>query len=161
MTRVVRNHGCLIAVDPVGATFDVWQHGAQIGMQRANEPGSVGWNQCMSRDPGRARTFYADAFDYSYTPLEGGADCATINGDGPGNTVGGMGGLPSDAPPDTPAAWQTYFTVADADAAVATIRENGGRVIPGPDPTPFGRMADAVDPHGAALSLAEVTNTGS
>ncbi len=147
----------LIAVDPAGAMFGVWQAGEHFGMRRANEPGSVGWNQCMSSDPGRTRAFYAAVFGYSYTALEGGMDYSTINGAGPGDTVGGIGALPPDAPPQTAAAWQTYFTVENADTAVATIRAGGGTVRSGPDPSPFGRMVDGLDPYGAAFSLAEVT----
>lgn len=150
----------LVAVDPVGAMFGVWQHGEHIGMRRANEPGSVGWNQCMSADPDTARAFYRDVFGYTYTAMEGGMNYSTIDGAGPGNTIGGIGELPPGSPPGAPA-WQAYFVVEDADAAAATIRAGGGTVRSGPDASPFGRMIDAIDPHGAAFSLAEVTSPAS
>jgi len=147
----------LIAQDDQGVLFGAWQADQMIGMQLTNDPGSVGWNQCMTKDPGAAQAFYAKVFGYRYTPLEGETDYATIDGAGPGNTVGGMGSRGADAAAGQSPGWDTYFTVSDADAVVTAIEQRGGRIVSGPDPTPFGRMLDAVDPHGAAFSLAEVT----
>jgi len=51
-----------VAQDPTGAAFGVWQAGAHIGAQLANEPGTLNWNQCQTPDPARAAEFYAAAF---------------------------------------------------------------------------------------------------
>ena len=40
-----------VAHDPAGAFFGIWQAGETIGFERFNEPGSVIWNEAMSRDP--------------------------------------------------------------------------------------------------------------
>ena len=40
-----------IAQDPTGATFGVWQAGKHIGAELANEPGTMNWNECQTRDP--------------------------------------------------------------------------------------------------------------
>ena len=38
-----------IATDPGGAAFGIWQSGLHTGAGRANEPGSLIWNENMSR----------------------------------------------------------------------------------------------------------------
>lgn len=144
-----------IAQDPTGAMFGVWQAADMIGASLVNEPGGVGWNECRTRDPERALQFYAAVFGYSYTKIEG-DEYWTIDGAGPGNTVGGVGELGAGAPAGAPSHWMTYFVVADADAALATARTNGGTVQAGPFDTPFGRMAVLRDPQGAMFSIAGV-----
>ncbi|MGB8258216.1 MAG: VOC family protein, partial [Pseudonocardiaceae bacterium] len=57
------------------------------------------------------------------------------------------------APAGTPAHWVTYFSVADADAAVTAATAGGGSVLSGPDDTPYGRMAFLTDPNGAVFAV--------
>lgn len=146
-----------LAADPTGAFFGVWQGQEFIGAQRVNEPGAMVWNQAMSRDPLRAREFYAAVFGYQYTAMEGSADFSTINGDGPGDTIGGIGGMDESFPAEVPAHWDTYFMVGDADATVSTATAAGGAVqVPAFD-TPFGRMAALTDPQGATFWIMQDT----
>lgn len=142
-----------IAQDPNGAFFGVWQSGDVIGSELVNEPGTIVWNECLSRSPQQALDFYAAVFGLSFTPMEG-EDYWTINGAGPGNTVGGIGRLPASAPAEVPAHWMTYFAVADADDTVSAAAQAGGTVQTPPFDTPFGRMAVVEDPQGAVFSIA-------
>ena len=145
-----------IGMDPTGAAFGVWQAKDFVGAERVNEPGAMVWNQAMSHDPQRAREFYTAVFGYEYTPMDG-ADFHTINGAGPGNTIGGVGGMEG-FPDEVPAHWDTYFMVADADQAIATATANGGSVqVPAFD-TPFGRMGAITDPQGATFWVMAATS---
>lgn len=141
-----------VAVDPTGAIFGLWQAGAMIGSQIVNEPGGITWNDHNSADPDTARAFYAAVFGYTYTPLEG-LDYTTIDGAGPGNTIGGIGAFVPDTPEGTPAHWMVYFAVEDPDAACATATARGGTVLTAPWDTPFGRMATLSGPEGAVFML--------
>src|SRR5687768_13698264 len=47
----------VVAQDPTGAAFGVWQAGAHHGAQLANEPGSFTWNECQTTDPATAAEF--------------------------------------------------------------------------------------------------------
>ena len=143
-----------IAQDPTGAFFGVWQAGDMPGSTIVNEPGCVGWNECRTRDPQRARDFYAAVFGHTFTKMEGDDEYWTIDGAGPGSTVGGLAPLDPGVPAEVPAHWMTYFVAADADAAVAAVSANGGRLQMGPWDTPFGRMAVVTDPQGAVFSIA-------
>lgn len=143
-----------MAQDPTGAFFGIWQAGEVIGANLVNEPGGFTWNECRSRDPQRALEFYAAVFGYTYTKMEGGEEYWTIDGAGPGNTVGGIGVLEADVPAEVPPHWMTYFAVTDADVTTAACTARGGQVQMGPFDTPFGRMAVLSDPQGAVFSIA-------
>lgn len=145
-----------VAQDPTGAFFGLWQAGEMIGAGIVNEPGGIVWNECMTRDAGAAQAFYTAVFGFAYTAMEGEASYHTIDGAGPGNTIGGIGQLDAAVPAEVPPHWMVYFAVADADAAVAKVRAGGGTVLQEPFDTPYGRMARVSDPQGAVFSLAQV-----
>jgi uncharacterized protein len=144
----------VIAQDPPGAYFGLWQADQMIGMSVYNEPGAVVWNEQMSRDPDRAREFYAAVFGYTFEPVEGGDAYWTFT-TASGRQAGGLGALRQGVPDDVPAHWMTYFAVASADDTVAKVDAAGGTVAQAPFDTPFGRMAAIVDPHGAMFMIGD------
>lgn len=139
-----------VAQDPTGAFFGIWQSGTTIGFERFNEPGSVVWNEAMSRDVERAKEFYAAVFGHTFEPVEGAPYWMLQAG---GRTVGGIGTMDPGMPADVPAHWMTYFMVSDTDASAARAAQAGGTVTQAPVDTPFGRMAVVVDPLGAMFSI--------
>lgn len=141
-----------VAADPTGAVFGLWQAGNHYGMRLANQPGTVSWNECMTRDVPRAREFYAAVFGYGfedYSEPDTPYFLPTIEG----RPVGGIGALPADTPDAVPAHWNCCFAIADVDAAVAMIAEMGGTVDTTPEDTPYGRIAMVTDNQGAPLVL--------
>jgi predicted enzyme related to lactoylglutathione lyase len=146
-----------VAIDPTGATFGLWQAKAHTGVELANEPGALTWNEQMSRDYEAAKAFYAAVFGYTYTEIgDGGFQYASIEVDG--NTVGGLGGLPADVPAQVPAHWRAYLAVADTDVAVAQALALGGAVLSPPVDMPYGRHADIADPNGAAITVIAIAS---
>ena len=140
----------VIAVDPTGAAFGVWQATEMIGAGVYNEPGSLVWEDARLPDPAAAKRFYADVFGYTYRAVEGApADYETF---GTGDPFGGMGGLMG-GPEGTPGHWVAYFSVSDVDAAVTAAESAGGTIAMAPVDTPFGRMAAIADPFGATFSV--------
>jgi predicted enzyme related to lactoylglutathione lyase len=145
---------------PGGGVFGTWQAGTHLGLELANEPGSVTWNEFMTRDYERGKKFYADVFGYTYTDMGGGAfEYSTIEVDG--NTVGGIGTLPSEVPAQVPPHWRVYFAVDDCDASVAKVTQLGGSVLRPPMDMPYGRHADVADPQGAMFSVIKPAAPGS
>lgn len=138
-----------IAVDPTGATFGLWQAYDHIGCQHVNEPGGVVWNQLATPDLEAAKSFYSAVFGYEYNDA---GDMATIKGDGPGDTVGGLGGLEPGNPNAKPE-WTVTFSVADAEATAQEARNRGGEVVFGPVATDWGQMATIRDPQGADFGI--------
>jgi predicted enzyme related to lactoylglutathione lyase len=144
-----------VAQLPGGGVFSYWQAGDHIGMELANEPGSVTWNEFMTRDYEGAKDFYAKVFGYTYTDMGGdGFQYSTIQVDG--NTVGGMGALPESVPAGVPPHWRVYFAVDDCDATVAQAVELGGAQLGEPSDMPYGRQAEIADPQGARFVVIKV-----
>ncbi|MGW5054496.1 VOC family protein [Actinokineospora sp. NPDC004072] len=133
-----------IAVDPVGAMFGLWQAGTNTGADLVNAPGSLVWNEHISGDVERAKEFYAAVFGYSFGDV--GEGYYTLDVAGAEQPVGGIGG-------GSGAGWSTYFQVADADSAVALVKELGGSVVSPVEDTPFGRMAAVVDDQGTEFRI--------
>lgn len=147
-----------IAVDPAGAAFGLWQSGKTIGMKLANEPGAVTWNENLSRDYERNKTFYGEVFGYTFSDMSGdGFVYATFDLDG--SAVGGFGELVKDTPAEVPAQWTTYFLVDDTDATVATVTKLGGTVVKPALDTASGRMAIVTDDQDAAFAVIQPSTT--
>ncbi|MFC5994969.1 VOC family protein [Pseudonocardia hispaniensis] len=141
----------LVAVDPTGAAFGVWQATGTIGLEIYNEPGALVWEDARLGDPAAGKRFYAAVFGYSYQPVEGAPDDYETFSVG-GETAGGMGGLMG-GPQGSPSHWLPYFSVPDVDTAVAAAERGAGTVAMPAENTPFGRIAMLVDPFGATFSL--------
>jgi uncharacterized protein len=141
-----------VAMDPAGAAFALWQGGNTTGIGLANEPGSLSWNEQMSRDWEGSKAFYQAVFGHGLQDLSSdGFSYAALTVDG--QVVGGIGEYPQGTPAEVPAAWATYFAVADTDASVAKVTELGGQVVRPPQDSPYGRTSVVADDQGAVFSL--------
>jgi predicted enzyme related to lactoylglutathione lyase len=148
-----------LASDPTGAVFGIWQAGSHTGFQKANESGSVTWNEAMTRDFKRATDFYARVFGHTITDMSGdGFEYATIDIDG--RAVGGIGAFPAEVPAEVPAHWRTYFAVDDTDATLDEAVKRGAVVIRPAQDMPYGRHADLQDPTGAHFSIIKPADPG-
>jgi hypothetical protein len=143
----------VVAADPAGAVFGVWQASpGSPGVQLANEPGTLIWNELLTTDTATARAFYGEVFGFAHSdPFDGEQDYTGINIGGV--NVGGIGVVGGDGP----AHWSVYFGVADTDAAADAVRAAGGRVDREPVDTPYGRMATCSDPRGGRFTLLNVS----
>lgn len=146
-----------IAVDPGGAAFGLWQARLHTGVRLANEPGSLIWNENMSRDFEGNKAFYHAVFGYEYGDMSS-DDFRYATLDLGGRPAGGIGEIGADVPAGHPAHWSTYFGVEDTDAAVAKVTELGGRVIQPAWDSPYGRMAVLADDQAAVFSVMSVTS---
>jgi uncharacterized protein len=142
----------VVAQDPTGAAFCVWQAGTNTGMQIANEPNTPTWNELLTRDYKRAQEFYAAVFGWTYDEVGNDEfDYAAFQVDGRG--VGGIGSMPTELPDSVPAHWRIYFEVEDPDAAVDMVVKLGGNVRSPAVDSPYGRHAHVTDPQGAPFSV--------
>ena len=137
----------VIALDPQGNPFGLWQAGEHTGVTIHNEPGALAWNDAAVDDPDAAQAFYSAVFDYRFDPMEGMDGYATFATGG--SPLGGIGSLQ----PGTPKGWTTCFSVASTDSAVAAAQKAGATITMAPLDTEFGRFAVLEDPWGAAFSV--------
>lgn len=139
-----------VFTDPGGASFSVWQPGANPGAQLFNAPGSLSWNELATRDPAGAKRFYGAVFGWEAKD--------TPNGDTKytlwrlrGRPVAGM--MQATGPAELPPLWMVYFAVEDCDATAQRAAELGGQIAVRPTKNPQGRFAVLNDPHGAVFSI--------
>jgi uncharacterized protein len=147
----------VIALDPEGNVFGLWQSGQHTGYQLHNEPGALAWNEAMVGDTAAAKDFYTAVFGFGFDQLSagGGVDMDYATFQTGGNPLGGLGA----SDPSMPTGWLTCFAVASTDEAVSTVVANGGKVITPPEDTPFGRFAIVEDPWGASFEVLQDTTS--
>jgi predicted enzyme related to lactoylglutathione lyase len=137
----------VIALDPQGSPFGVWQSGQHTGVRIYNEPGGLIWNEAAVDDPAAARTFYGSIFDLTFDELPDMGGYATFSRGG--DPLGGL----SAHQPGMPKGWSTCFAVASADDAVRKVESGGGKVLMPAQDSPYGRFAVLQDPWGAGFSV--------
>ncbi|MFJ4962350.1 VOC family protein [Streptomyces sp. NPDC088729] len=149
----------LLARDPGGTVFGVWQAGSHEGFEtEMGAPGGFCWGEVFTRDPDRADAFFAAVFPYKVSRFDDPSmDYAMFDLGGP--PVLGRMTMGEDFPPEVPAYLNVYFAVPDCDAAVAKATARGGVLRYGPVDSPFGRMAAISDPQGASFSVIDVSRT--
>jgi predicted enzyme related to lactoylglutathione lyase len=143
-------------IDPQGAVFAIIQpEPREQSPEVQASVGDVAWRELYTTDVNKAKAFYADLFGWTET---GAFDM------GPSGTyyifgrAFNLGGMMNKTPEMTelPNAWGLYFRVADAEAAAASIKANGGKVLNGPMEVPGGdRIVNCLDPQGAAFSVTQ------
>ncbi|MFR9757231.1 VOC family protein [Streptomyces sp. TR06-5] len=149
----------VLARDPGGVVFGVWQAGTHHGFEAAGVPGAYCWAEVFTRQPAKADAFFPGVFRYGVKHIEDSSydfNVFTLD-DEP--VLGRMHMTEDVFPPSVPAYLNVYFTVPDCDAAVARATERGGTLQFGPMDTPFGRFAALGDPQGAQFSVIDVTTT--
>ncbi len=136
--------------DPQGAILSVWQPGQHFGAALVNGPGLLSWNDLLSPDVDASAAFYRELFGWTIDPIPGAeGQYWSIANDGALN--GGLMPLPPGGHP----AWNLYFGVEDADAAIARAGELGGQIVMGPMPVPSGKFAVLRDPQNAVFSIVD------
>jgi predicted enzyme related to lactoylglutathione lyase len=155
----VADMGVMVGVtDPGGSFFGIWQAGRHRGFDVVDEPGSFCWTENHTRDPGAVDAFYEAVFGYAAQQIGDGTtfDYKVWSLPGkPDQQVGGRMRRDHDVPADISSTFQVYFTVADCDAAAATVERLGGRVAMQPEDSPFGRMAVVGDDQGALFVVVD------
>jgi predicted enzyme related to lactoylglutathione lyase len=143
-----------VFVDPTGAVCGIWEPGTFVGAELVNEAGCFGWNELGTRDTAAAKNFYGVVFGWDSadepSPRVGTYTIWKVGEE----MVGGMLDLNAlGMPAEIPANWLVYFTVEDADAAVAKVENGGGSVMNGPIDIPVGRFAVVSDQFGATFAV--------
>ncbi|MGW5444053.1 VOC family protein [Streptomyces asiaticus] len=141
----------LIAADPEGAVFGVWQE-CTYAAAEPGAPGTPVWHELLTRDGAGVLKFYKMVFGYQLEPAapeEPG--CRTLRLDGrPVCAVQSVGdALPRDRGPY----WMTHFAVDDVDETVRRVTALGGQVVRPPSRGASGHRATVRDPEGAAFTV--------
>ncbi|MGX8904865.1 VOC family protein [Streptomyces netropsis] len=145
----------VLAKDPGGVLFGVWQAGTHEGFEKREGTGAFCWAEVFTRQPEKADAFFPAVFPYSTQRMEDDeVDFKVFNlGD---DTVLGRMAMTEEFPPEVPPYINVFFAVDDCEAAVERAVKGGGEVKFGPMGTPFGRFAALTDPQGAPFSVMDL-----
>jgi predicted enzyme related to lactoylglutathione lyase len=125
-----------------------------MGDRSSYPPGTFSWVDLATTDPADAKRFYGGLFGWGFNDVPtgngfysmaqlGGRDAAAIGEQQPDERNQGI-----------PPHWNSYVTVADADATAENAGALGGNVIvPAFDVLDVGRMSVVADPTGAVFSI--------
>jgi uncharacterized protein len=141
----------VVAADPTGAAFGLWQPKDHKGAGIVNEPGALTWNELNTRDVDAALAFYPKVFDWEPETHKGEMDYTEWKVDG--RSIAGMMAMPEMVPPEVPAHWLVYFATDDCDATAEKATGLGATVVTGPMDIEPGRFAVVLDPVGAAFGV--------
>ncbi|MEV5873681.1 VOC family protein [Streptomyces sp. NPDC052101] len=139
--------------DPQGAQFAVLQSGQ--GLQRASEDDTLVWVELHVGDPDAAIAFYRGLFGWRAEAMQAPGMTYQVlsiaQGDQREGSFGGVAPL-QDAREE--ARWVPYFAVADTDAIVTAVGDNGGTVLmPAANVPGVGRIAWLADPSQAVFAV--------
>jgi predicted enzyme related to lactoylglutathione lyase len=141
-----------VLIDPGGAAIGLWQPGEHRG-GLVGTTGAPCHFELHTRAYDESIAFYESVFGWRTEVVSDTAEFRyRVLDIAPGENAGVMdasGFLPDGAPSH----WSVYFAVDDLDAALRRVAELGGTTVQGPDDTPYGRLATALDSTGAAFKL--------
>lgn len=150
-----------------GAVIAVAAQGAPAAAATAQntsctENGTVWWNELISPNPEKVRSFYSKVIgwtprvvaldDNARPPKAGEAEYTLflVNG----REAAGLAKIDDAAGEAMEAGWFSYIQVENVDTAVLAAANNGGKVLKFPFDVPdVGRIAIVEDPQGAAFGL--------
>lgn len=144
--------------DPAGAGFGLWQAGTFAGFGNTIGSGAVGapsWVELNTRDHAGALAFYTDLFGYETSAVSDTDQMRYFTFRAPGTDTD-LGGIMDGSPwmaEGTGDHWAIYWRVDDTAAATRAAKGLGATVVQGPDPTPYGVLAQLNDPAGAMFKL--------
>ncbi|MDI5965088.1 VOC family protein [Streptantibioticus silvisoli] len=154
----------VMAADPVGGVFGVWEGARRPGFSLKDSPGSFCWTELTTRDPETADPFYRAVFGYRTEQIgrAGGAfdyEVWTLP-DGPdGAYAGGRLRMDPQAPAALPAHFTVLLGVEDCDEAADQVLGLGGKVRTPPRTSPYGRLAEVTDNQGARFTVIDLSRT--
>ncbi|BDG08551.1 VOC family protein [Anaeromyxobacter paludicola] len=141
--------------DPQGAVLSTFApNQGDMAPHDPARPGEFCWSELMTTDHVAGFDFYAKLFGWKLLDEMDMGPMGTYRIFGLGERrLGGMMRIPQGAP-RTPG-WLYYTSTDDLAGAVARATGKGGKLLNGPMDVPGGRIAQLLDPQGAAFALHE------
>ncbi len=141
-----------VVQDPTGAIFSMWEPKDHFGYALEYDPGSVGWNELMTRDTAGAEKFYSAVFGYGIKQSMMPMPYTEFQLEG--KSIAGMLAMKPDME-HVPSHWLIYFVVANCAAAADKAKSLGGEILFGPFAVPgVGNIAVIKDPQNAVFGIA-------
>lgn len=139
----------VVAQDPEGTTFQLWEAKEHIGATHGGPLGMATWPELHVKDLDAAAAFYGGLFGWKTQASPQYVEW--INGEA---RIGGMMAMNGPEWQGVPPHWMIYITVADCDERAAKAKELGANICVPPTDIPHtGRFSVVNDAQGATFSL--------
>ncbi len=144
----------LIASDPAGAYFGVWEPEWLPGCGVLGEPGALAWNELATREYEAAQRFHESVFEVGFVD--------EIEDQGPrwataftrdANPAFGLSEIGPEWPDDIPSHWIASFATAELVETIATALGLGATLLQGPFDGPYGLGAVLRGPEAEVFSV--------
>ncbi len=136
---------------PSGAAINLFHEADEATAK--HHPGGIGgvhWTELHSKDLARDLAWLKATFGFEVREMPIPKGKYHLLASGGHDRGGAMAALM----PGVPSMWLTWFSVDDADGAVARVRSHGGKILsPAADMQGIGRMAVVADPAGAVFGV--------
>jgi predicted enzyme related to lactoylglutathione lyase len=117
-----------------------------------NPHGKFVWNELMTHDVEKAKSFYKDVIGWSYESMPGPENSTYWIVKNGGERAGGLFPMVKPELRDVPEQWVSYIAVDDVDARVKKAKGGGAKVMHEAFDIPnVGRIAALVDNSGAMI----------
>jgi predicted enzyme related to lactoylglutathione lyase len=114
--------------------------------------GKFYWNELMTRDPERAKAFYADTLGWTYDAMPMGGGSTYWIAKAGDEMAGGIFDISGHEFDQVQESWMSYIAVDDVDARVAKAIKAGAQVMkPAFDVPGVGRIVILLEPGGAGI----------
>ncbi len=144
-----------IIIEPGGARFALWQGNQHPGAGKLKEPGTMLWNELVTRDTNKSREFYSALFGWQAVVQDmDGMAYTLFSLTGSEEPIAGMLEMTQEWGEDIPSHWMTYFAVENCDNSIAKAKKLGAEIcVPATDIPEVGRFSVLTDPQGAVFSI--------
>ncbi len=161
----------VIARDPSGAEFGLWDPSTLRSPALTETPGTVHWTELQAEEPTSVAQFYEQLFDLEAVAVEskkGDEARHALNLQrtelGQPRMVAGIKSLGDDGASGTHGAsgprWRLYFLVDSVEQTTAMAEEQGGSIVVNQLDASERRVSVLVDPQGAEIAVVQ-RGTGS
>jgi len=143
-----------VVADPHGAVFIIMKGNSAEGPPDAapDEPGHVGWRELQAGDGKAAFDFYSSLFGWKKANAVDMGKMGVYQTFSTGDAA--VGGIMTKMPEAPWPFWLYYFNARAIDAAVASVRKAGGKILLEPMQVPTGQwIAQCADPQAAMFGL--------
>lgn len=144
----------LLARDPGGTIFGLWQPGSLGGSGLLDSPGTLTWNELLTRSYDDVQRFQAEVFNHAFEDQSDDAGPRwSVASTSDGNPAYGLAEIGREWPREIGSHWVVSFATQNVVPSVATALDHGATLLQGPFDGPFGLGAVLSGPEGEVFSV--------
>ena len=144
----------LVARDPGGTFFGLWQPDSLGGSGLLDSPGALAWNELLTRSYDEVKAFQSAVFGHAFDDQsDEGEPRWSVASTSDGNPAYGLAEIGDEWPSEISSHWVVSFATQNVVASVAAALDHGATLLQGPFEGPFGLGAVLSGPEGEVFAV--------